>query len=151
MTLHTPATPLITPSPPPTPNQSMPSRLRFYPSAMSAWSVLCTLNRDLIHQGYITWEPLVLLAVPCSCSALLGGSCCTDCHYQSIKCDITNFVIQYHFICSLCACSLLMVSWECVGVGKGKTMSSIPLTCSFSHEGGSPHHTDPLTPPNNVM
>lgn len=67
MTLHTSGTPLITLPPS---YQSLPFRLWFLPLSMSACFVLCTLTRALIHQGYITWEPPALLAIPCNCSAL---------------------------------------------------------------------------------
>lgn len=91
-TLHTSRTPLITL--PPSSYQSLPSRLWFLPLSMSACSVLCTLTRALIHQGYITWEPPALIAIRCNCSALLWGGpllcsvskwCYTDCtdQYQS--------------------------------------------------------------------
>lgn len=50
--------------PPDSPYQSSPSRLCFLPLSMSAWPVLCTLTSALIHQGYITWEPPELRAIP---------------------------------------------------------------------------------------
>lgn len=54
------------PCTPLSPYQSSSSRLCFFPLSMSAWPVLCTLTRALIHQGYITWEPPELRAIPFS-------------------------------------------------------------------------------------
>ncbi len=87
-------------------------RLWFLPLSMSACSVLCTLTRALIHQGYITWEPPALRAISLQllCS-IKGGT--APMQYKQVMLYRLSLPINQKMALLLLHKTILML-WRCI-------------------------------------